>query len=71
MFEPAIGLAVLCDLCEINNQMDLTGDVLRGKFPYLEIADANTIYPNVHPNCRCVIMRIAAPLDILTDLGIK
>ena len=59
----------LCELCEVNDGMDMTGDVLRGKFPYLEIIDKNTIYPNTHPNCRCVLVRIAAPMEILSELG--
>ena len=59
----------LCELCEINDGMDLTGDVLRGKFPDLEIVDKGVIYPHVHPNCRCVLMRMAAPIEILEELG--
>jgi hypothetical protein len=38
------------------------GNHLRLFFPYLEIIDENTIYPHVHPNCRCRLVRyIGAP----------
>ena len=67
----------LCDYCGINDGMDLAGDVLRGKFPDLEIVDANTIYPHVHrhlvrqgifgvwskDSCRCVLIRVHEPIN--------
>ena len=34
------------------------GNHLRANFPYLEIEDANTIKANVHPNCRCYLVRL-------------
>ena len=36
---------------------EYTGDSLRSSFPYLEIADVDTINANVHPNCRCILIR--------------
>ena len=47
-----------CDLClhyEVANEW--RGDQLRTEFPYLEIVDELTIKANVHPNCRCYLMR--------------
>lgn len=35
----------------------IPGRQLRGTFPYLEIQDADTIAANVHPNCRCELVR--------------
>ena len=71
----------LCEYCAVNDGMDMTGDILRGKFPDYEIASENTIYPHVHvtlgwksqedDNCRCMLIRVAAPLEILTELGYK
>jgi len=71
----------LCEYCEVNDGQEMGGDVLRGKFPDLEIVDQNTIYPHVHvtlgwktianDNCRCVLVRIAAPLEWLGELGYK
>lgn len=58
-----------CELCDVNDGVDMAGDVLRGKFEYLEIIDENMIYPNVHPNCRCMLIRVAAPTEFLEELG--
>ncbi len=37
----------------------LTGDQIRGMFPYLAIVDEDTIDANVHPNCRCQLVRFS------------
>ena len=52
----------LCDACMVNDGMDMDGTVLRGKFEWLEIIDANNIRPNVHKNCRCELIRIHEPI---------
>ena len=51
-----------CDTCLFFERMQpadgYPGDWLRMNFPYLEIVDVDTIYPNVHPNCRCTLSRV-------------
>jgi len=47
---------VCLDCLAFENQT-FTGNTLRAKFPYLEIADLETIIPNVHPHCRCRLER--------------
>jgi hypothetical protein len=48
--------------CPACNEMDyagtFTGNHLRRSFPYLEITDADRIKANVHPNCRCYLVRM-------------
>ena len=41
-----------------DNVGEYRGNRIRGFFPYLEILDVNTIKVNVHPNCRCVLVRV-------------
>ena len=49
----------LCDRCSHNvNVGEYRGSELRGKFPYLEILDENTIAVKEHPHCRCKLWRI-------------
>jgi len=47
--------------CPACNEMDRVGKFiglhLRRYFPYLEIVDVDTIKANVHPNCRCYLVR--------------
>jgi len=52
-----------CELCRRHAEHedyheDYHGDRLRGLFPYLEIMDYGTIRANVHPNCRCYLVRL-------------
>ena len=47
-----------CELCRrYAEHEDYHGNRLRMLFPYLEILDEYTIAANVHPNCRCVLVR--------------
>jgi hypothetical protein len=49
----------LCEKCwAFAKQQVFRGSELRGKFPYLEIHDNDLIYVNVHPHCRCYLLRI-------------
>lgn len=49
----------VCPLCRAADEISqFRGNNLRMNFPYLEIIDENTIEPNVHPNCRCVLKRV-------------
>lgn len=54
--------AKVCLVCRRNARWSdmyggFKGDHLRANFPYLEIVDVNTIKANVHPNCRCFLLR--------------
>ena len=61
----------VCELCRTAAQIGIfRGNNLRVNFPYLEIVDVNTIYPNVHPNCRCVLHRILHGYEPVTPKGI-
>jgi hypothetical protein len=46
----------------------IPGNQLRRSFPDMEIIDENTVRANVHPNCRCELIRegTETPKDILT-----
>ncbi len=60
-----------CFPCNTNDKTTFTGDELLDMFPYLEIGDENTILAWVHPNCRCILIRISDPLDYLgLDIGV-
>lgn len=48
---------VVCPDCLEFENLPFTGNLLRARFPHLEIVDLETIIPNVHPNCRCVLER--------------
>jgi len=39
------------------------GNDLRVAFPYLEIIDEDLIYANVHPRCRCYLVRTVNIMD--------
>ena len=41
----------------------LTGDLLRGMFPCLQIVSDEEIECNVHPNCRCFLNRVLLAYD--------
>ena len=48
-----------CPLCAMYEQAEYwRGDQLRTEFPYHEIVDENTIEAHVHPNCRCILVRL-------------
>lgn len=42
------------------------GKYIRGLFPYLKIVDANTIDVEVHPNCRCFLIRVTDWAEYVT-----
>lgn len=49
----------LCPKCEAHAFTQVfRGTELRSTFKYLEIADEDKIFANVHPNCRCELYRI-------------
>lgn len=57
----------LCPVCRANARMEggyYTGNRIRGFFPYLEILDVNTVKVNEHPNCRCVLVRVAKTSEL-------
>jgi hypothetical protein len=48
----------MCSDCDAYNGQVFLGYELRREFPYLEIVDANMIYPRVHPHCGCELIRL-------------
>ena len=47
-----------CELCSHYERAETwRGDQLRLEFPYHEIHDESTIKANIHPNCRCYLVR--------------
>jgi len=50
---------VTCEDCRRFAEHDeFHGNHLRINFPYLEIMDDSTIAANIHPNCRCFLVRL-------------
>jgi len=48
----------VCTLCRhYETANEWNGNALRSEFPYLEIVDEGTVKANVHPNCRCYLVR--------------
>lgn len=48
----------VCPICRGHETShEFRGNHLRRDFPYLEVVDLVTIYPNAHPNCRCRLVR--------------
>jgi hypothetical protein len=47
----------VCEECESHNETVFYGNELRSFFPYLSVESENSIYPSVHPNCRCKLIR--------------
>jgi len=52
-----------CQTCVGNSSTVYQGDELRSLFPFLAILDEDTIYPEVHPNCTCVMRRVTNGQD--------
>lgn len=48
----------ICDSCTELDGSILVGSVLRTGLPYMEILDEDTIRALVHPNCRCLLLRL-------------
>ena len=48
----------VCELCRACEEIGtFRGDQLRTWFPSHEIVDENTIRANMHPHCRCYLLR--------------
>ena len=48
----------ICPTCSVAERIDeFNGNALRINFPHHKILDVNTIEANVHPNCRCYLIR--------------
>ncbi len=54
-----------CWTCELLNGSVLMGIDLRMLFPYNIIVDPDQILPQVHPNCRCTMLRVTDIQDYL------
>ena len=61
--------AKVCPVCDGHEDRgEFRGNHLRAQFPYLELIDENTIYPNAHPNCRC---RLVRKIEKDVDVGFR
>jgi len=61
----------LCETCRANAWVEngvYRGHYLRRFFPSLEIQDENVIAVNEHPNCRCVLVRIAKAEELFKKI---
>ena len=47
----------VCEECTSYDNESFYGSDLRLEFPYLQVDDENTIYPSIHPNCMCRLVR--------------
>ena len=54
-----------CQRCSVHDQTINAGDLLRAVFPYLQIIGQDQIHPHVHPNCRCVLLRVTDLADYI------
>lgn len=63
-----IGDVKTCDDCAPRDTRTYYGDLLRLEFPWLEVEDANSIKPHVHPNCRCELLRLEWLLEKKVNL---
>ena len=50
----------LCEDCLGYDGEVFYGDSLRSEFSYLRVIGENTINPNVHPHCECLLIRFTA-----------
>ena len=48
----------MCPECDSYHLNTYFGNSIRSEFPWLQIRDENTIYPSVHPNCYCTLVRV-------------
>jgi hypothetical protein len=49
----------MCHQCDFYGDIKFfNGTDIRTTFPELEIIDDDTINPNVHPNCMCLLTRV-------------
>jgi hypothetical protein len=55
-----------CKLCMQFDKMIISGDFIRAYYPYLEIITPNQMLPQVHPNCRCTLLRVTDLADYIT-----
>lgn len=58
----------LCDACSAEEAIKYyQGSSIRSAFPYMEIIDENMIEVKVHPNCRCVLIRVQPESEHYTE----
>lgn len=67
----------MCSECDSYHLEYYNGADLRPLFPYHEIQDENLIYPKVHPNCYCTLVRVypvdsvESPLELPIESEVK
>ena len=55
-----------CQLCMQFDKMIISGDFIRAYYPELIIISPNQMLPQVHPNCRCTLLRVTDLADYIT-----
>jgi hypothetical protein len=55
-----------CKKCMTYDKMVLPGDYIRAYYPDLVIIGQDQILPQVHPNCRCTLLRVTDLADYIT-----
>jgi hypothetical protein len=59
-FYIAVGDDRVCADCSGLNGGIFDGNYIRYLFPWLRVIDEDTIFPMLHPSCRCVLHRVAS-----------
>jgi len=54
----------MCDTCAGYHLTQYFGGELRSEFPNLIVVDENSVYPQVHPNCFCLLTRVFPVKDV-------
>jgi len=58
-FYIAVGDDRVCDDCAELNGRIFDGNYIRYLYPFLMVMDEDTLFVNYHPNCRCILHRVA------------
>ena len=54
-----------CQRCSVLDHVVTWGNMLRAIYPYCEIISEDQFLANVHPNCRCVLLRVTDLADYI------
>ena len=54
-----------CQACNVLDHIITAGNMIRAVYPYHEINGMDQLLAHVHPNCRCVLLRVTDLADYL------
>jgi hypothetical protein len=54
-----------CNTCMTYDRMITPGNYLRAYFPNMDIINDDQILPQIHPNCRCTLLRVTNLADYI------